>query len=396
MPKRVHSGVDVQIVHCNLFSFLDTCISAGITLQQLSVVDEITATFTIALRNYKHLHMLVSENHGEISVLRVHGIIQQFYNLQHRKVLICAMGLLLILSLILQRRILMITVQGNEMLPANRILEVAEKTGLHIGAFRSKLRSESIKNQLLQYLPQLKWAGINTKGCVATITVKENTTQETAVGISRNRAIVASRDGVIQTINVLRGRAVCTSGQAVKAGDLLISAYTDCGSVIRDTGADGEIYAETLREFETITPLTTYEKDELTGYVRRYSVRIGKKRINLFKDSGIYDTICDKMYKELCINLPGGFRLPIIFEVEEWRLHDSSCIPTSYPIASDVMRRLGEDYLRQNMIAGYIVSSEVNSKNEKDICRIVGSYRCFEMIGRAQQEEIAIKHGKNS
>ena len=37
------------------------------------------------------------------------------------------------------------------------------------------IRSEKVKNSLLQRIPQLQWAGINTDGCVAVISVREKT-----------------------------------------------------------------------------------------------------------------------------------------------------------------------------------------------------------------------------
>ena len=65
-------------------------------------------------------------------------------------------------------------------------------------------------------------------------------------------SIVASRDGVITSITTTKGTPLCKAGQAVKAGQILISGYTDCGISIRADPAEGEVFAETYREMMTL------------------------------------------------------------------------------------------------------------------------------------------------
>ena len=65
-----------------------------------------------------------------------------------------------------------------------------------------------------------------------------------------------SRDGFIVSATVTRGNFLCRVGQSVKAGQVLISGYTDCGICIQATRAEGEIYAQTSRDFAAVTPLS--------------------------------------------------------------------------------------------------------------------------------------------
>ena len=96
--------------------------------------------------------------------------------------------------------------------------------------------------------------GVNTSGCVATVSVRERTDPEVTEQDSAVSNIVASRDGFIVSATVTRGNFLCRVGQSVKAGQVLISGYTDCGICIQATRAEGEIYAQTSRDFAAVTP----------------------------------------------------------------------------------------------------------------------------------------------
>ena len=47
----------------------------------------------------------------------------------------------------------------------------------------------------------------------------------------------------------------------------------------------------------------------------------------MFKDSGISDTTCVKMYSEDYLTLPGGFRLPVALVTDTYYLCETGTIP---------------------------------------------------------------------
>ncbi len=394
MVKSFRNTATVQIVHGTALPLLNRCMDRGIVMRAVEFVDEITVIVTVDQSALSNLQTILRETNGEIKILRYRGILQTLRKLRHRSVLLLGILLFLLLSVVMQRRILVVSVEGNRNVSRNMILDAAETAGVYVGASRRDIQSESVKNKLLQAVPQLEWVGVNTHGCVAEITVKEDSAQEQTAKESNHSGIFAARDGIIRTVNVTKGSPVCISGQAVKAGDLLISAYTNCGAVIHVTGAEGEVYAETLRNIEVIIPIIAGLKGEVTKEISNYTLRLGKKRINLLKGSGIFGTTCDKMYKEYYITLPGGFRLPIALEVERLRFYSSGSILSSGPVTNDELESIGANYVRQEMIAGYILSSNTDITAEKDLFRLSGTYRCMEMIGRVQQEETTLHYGK--
>ena len=249
-----------------------------------------------------------------------------------------------------------------------------------------------MKNALLHKIPDLEWAGINTSGCTATISVKE----KTAINIKQEdnnqvSSIIASRDGIIQSCTVYRGNSLCTVGQAVKAGQKLVSGYMDSGLVIQTTRADAEINAYTFRELCAISPMPSYQRGEIVDIKTKYQIFIGKKSINLYNDSGNIDTNCGKMYERKYICLPGGFTLPVGIVKETILHYDEKAEMQDSDRDEKWLEEYAGRYLQSQMVAGTIISSQIREEHTQDALAISGEYACLEMIGQVKYEQMLIK-----
>jgi sporulation protein YqfD len=380
-------SVTVEVVTADPTATLTHLHSREIPLQNVSVPDELTLQITVQ-RPYMNAVLSIVEKRGEKSRILAHrGLFWTLRSMLSRPVLICGLVILILLTTLLPTRMLFFCVEGNDHIPTRQILEIASQCGIRFGSPRREVRSERVKNALLRAIPDLEWVGINTAGCVATISVRErNRVDETSEhkGVS---SIVAACDGIIREITVTSGSTAFKVGQAVKAGQVLISGYTDCGLSIRAERAKGEILAETNRTLSLAMPQNDAQRGNLIRQSRKYSLIIGKKRINFYQDSGNLDTSCVKMYEENYVTLPGGFQLPIAIVTE-------ICISYDHTTAGEqdgsVLLSYAERYLRSQMVAGQILTKEETLTDEDSVVRLEGNYGCLEMIGREQSEEIIL------
>ncbi|MDO5399870.1 MAG: sporulation protein YqfD [Eubacteriales bacterium] len=374
----------VEVTSADCTALLAAVNRAGIAVSRLEGMDDLTVCFHIRRRDMKKLSSLCQRRGARLRVLGREGLYWTGLGLLRRPVLLVGLAMLMALGLYLPTRVLFIRVEGNEAVPARQILAAAEDCGVGFGASRRYVRSEKVKNALLGAIPELGWAGVNTSGCTAVISVRERTeAKQTAQALPA--AIVASRDGFILSADVTQGTALFQTGQTVRRGQTLISGFTDCGICIRATGAEGEIFAQTRRELETVTPVTCLVRGQKGDLRRKISLRYRKKRINLWKDSGICDTTCGRMYREFYITLPGGFRLPIALCVEEytcWSVEEARADRTRAEAALD---SFGASYLRSQMISGQILQKQQRFSEAEGLYRLEGTYDCTEMIGRAQK-----------
>ena len=379
-------SVTVSVTTADIPGLLNALEEKVVRLQEMEALDLLTMRLTLGRKDLRTLRKLCGSRGDSLRLLGRTGIFWKLLGVGRRPVLLFGMGLLLFLTLFLPTRVLFIEVEGNGLLPDRMILENAAKCGITFGSSRKAVRSERMKNALLEAMPELQWAGINTKGCVATITVRERNVvdfDERSVGVS---SIVAGRDGIITECTVTRGTSVCRPGQAVKAGQLLISGYTNCNLVIQAGRAEGEVFALTRRDLSVITPTECGIRGDTGEETKKYALIIGKKRINFYKGSGILDTGCVRMYSEKYMTLPGGFVLPLVWVTEAWQ--DAPMSQVERELDEEMLSILSRAYLTSRMQAGRILSCTENWNTDNGIRSLTGTYVCLEMIGVRKQEEI--------
>ena len=386
--RSLNGVITVEILSADPVRTLAKIQNMGITLENVQFQDELSIQFQIRRQDIKWIEKITDRHGDKLKIVSREGVFWKAQSLMHRPVLVVGLLILILLTVFLPTRIYFFKVEGNKSVPTRQILEVASKQGISFGVSRREVRSEKVKNAVLQAIPELEWTGINTSGCVATISVRERQNGEQAEERHGVSSIVAIRDGIIEDITVTSGSPVVKSGQAVKAGQLLISGYTDCGISIRASRAAGEIYARTKREVSFVLPKNFSQRGEQVSEIKKYAIIIGKNRINFYQGSGILDTSCVKIYEENYVTLPGGFRLPIVFVTETFVYYDESMPTTSLEQGKDNLARIAESYLRSQMIAG-----EILDKNEQYVegdadFQMKATYGCLEMIGRERKEEI--------
>lgn len=380
--------VRIQILSADPMAFLASLYRKGIPVENVTYTDELTVIFSIHRHDEERVCIAADKSGAEWKVLERIGLFWKLYALRNRKLLLFGLTAILAFTLFLPTRIYFIEVEGNVQVADKYILEAAAKCGLKFGTGRQSIRSEKIKNALLGAIPELEWVGINTAGCVATISVRErqrSTPSQQTQGVS---SIIATRDGIIQDMTVTAGSAACKVGQAVKAGQILISGYTDCGISIRAERAQGEIYATTSHNLTFVMPQTKAMRGAVNEKKQKYSIIIGKKRINFYKGSGILDTGCVKMYEERSVTLPGGFLLPVTFVKESWYSFEEAANTATVEDDTQDLMVIADAYLRSQMIAGSILSKQETCSQSQDTLCLVGKYGCLEMIGRERSEEI--------
>ena len=396
MIESICGYIQVEMTSANLPALLERISASDIPMWDLIPIDELTMRIHIPRNRHQKLAIICKKHGDTLKITARKGSYWTLKGLLSRPVLIFGVMLLFFASLYLSGRVLFVTVEGNETIPSQLILEKAQDCGIRFWAQRREVRSERMKNALLEALPELRWAGINTYGCTAVISVSERAVQTERQLELRVSSILASRDGVITAVTATQGNLLCREGQAVKAGDVLISGYQDCGITIRAVRAEGEVFAQTNRDLQVLSPLDWSVRVGNRGVARKYSLIFGKKRINLWKGSGISDASCVRMYEEYYITLPGGFRLPVGVSIE----HITGCdtAPLTYPEeeAAQLVNDFANAYLLQQMVAGSVTRKLTQTDCDGTVCRLTGNYFCVEMIGTLRHNEIGEYNGKDN
>lgn len=392
--RSLTGTVTVEITSANIALTMDYLTRRGVILWDVIYFDDLTVRLCISRRSYKVLCALLEKRGDSYRLISREGLFWKVQSFGKRPVLVLGLLIFLFLVLFIPSRVLFVAVEGNCTVNSNQILSVASDLGLKFGASRRLVKSEGIKNGLLSAIEELEWVGVNTKGCVAIISVREHSREELDSLTQGVGDVVALRDGVVLSCDVTRGNAVCTAGQAVKEGDILISGTLDQGFATVSTVADGEVFASTEREFSALFHGVSGKRGAVTARNAKYCLLIGKKLINFFKCSGISGGTCVKMYSKYVLTLPGGFSLPVALIKYNFESREFTPVKVEKSQAQQLLSDFSRCYIRDRMIAGQILATSEEVALLGDACQLTGTYACTEMIGRVQQEQIGAYHGK--
>lgn len=369
----------------DVLSKLSNC---GISMMDVHKKDDITVIINVKPTDYKALISLLNKWQIDYSICDdaiINRITQIF---KKRVILKLALLTLVIFSLYLPGHILFVNVSGNDIVSTREILEVAATSGVCMGAKSADVRSEKVKNGLLERIPGLQWVGVNTDGCVATIEVQEKTpNNNNSTKDAPIVSIIASTNGIVNSCTATQGTMLCKVGQAVSKGETLISGYTDYGIKIKATQAQGEVYALTSHTIDAVTPLIAHKKTATDKNKVRYSIRLGKKLINFNNSSGIYHGTCAKIYEEQYFVLPGGYILPISIQKETITSYHQDDECTALWANKQHFTDYIDQFLIDQMVAGKIEKCHYTIESSDHVMHIHAHYICTEMIGREKAEQ---------
>ena len=218
MWKSIAGMMELEITSADISRCLSAISEANVAIFHVQCDSPLVAKFRIYRKDYPFIRELCEKRGETIKICSRSGLFWTGKTLMKRPLLGISMLVLLLGTLMIPRFVYFVQVTGNVSVPKNQILEAAKESGIAFGASRREVRSERVKNALLSKIPQLQWAGINTRGCVAVISVREKTTTQDPDEEHYVSSIVAARDGVVLNCTASRGNLLCAEGQGVREG----------------------------------------------------------------------------------------------------------------------------------------------------------------------------------
>ncbi|MCQ2418323.1 MAG: sporulation protein YqfD [Clostridia bacterium] len=282
----------------------------------------------------------------------------------------------------LPRYVWTVQIEGNELVHTQTIRRVMDDYGVHFGADGRNINSQMLEARIKNDIPELKWCAVNQKGGCVTISVSEREAVPDSEVDHTITNVIAACDGVITKTEIYGGFRRCKVGDAVQKGELLISGIESFEKSTQLTHAFGEIYAMTQHAITAKTPQTYMQKQYTGRRETHYSLILGRKRINLFGNSGIPQGSCDKIIKRSQLTLPGDYPFPVWLETETLIYYEPVCASLDQQSAYRRLCDYTQASAQEQMIAGKILASKNQIKRYNDCWVLSATLSCEEMIAR--------------
>ncbi len=391
--RFLQGSVLVELTSAEPGRALSDYASAGIRLAEPVMVHPLTARFIIPARQWKAFAALAEKRGDGYHILSRQGLWEQIRLKRRRIPFLATLAVMVLFALYAPTRLWFFRVEGNGDIPPGEIIAAAQECGLTFFTRVKDIRSEKVKNQLLNLLPELQWAGVNFTGGVATISVQPRLDGEEIRDTNQISNVIASRDGVILSMSVLGGKALCQPGQAVTGGEILVTGCIEHEYQTQYTCADAEVYALTQRSIEAISPKKTQAKTYTGEEFRCVWLVLGRNKIKISGNSRISGITYDKMTQERVLTLPGGYMLPIGLVTETCRVFETEPAVTVLTTEERLSRDLRQ-YVQGDMIAGEILRCDSSFGEDGEVYRLYAIYSCREMIAR--QWKVTLFEGENA
>lgn len=221
--RKITGELEVTAAGLSPEKLLNLAAKNHISLSNVKRLSYTQLSFRIGPADYNRLKKLLPEGRYKLNVGSSRGLSLMLYAFRARYCLIAGIILCVILAFAASSRVWFVKVRGCERVSAESVIQFLESYGLKAGASLSGEELDKMEKLLIKDIPEISWAGISRRGVNIYAYIKENSELPESTPINEPADVIALKDGVIEKVTVLQGRAEVTQGQTVRAGDVLIS-----------------------------------------------------------------------------------------------------------------------------------------------------------------------------
>ena len=155
LTARLQGMMAVELISADPETTLRYLNDLGIELFHVTQSGDLACRFCIRRTAYPKLCEITQKRGESIRLIRNSRLFLWTSAAKKRAVLIIGILMLLAAAIWIPSRVFFVCVEGNSSVPDRKILAAAEKCGIHFGASRAVVRSEQVKNALLDSVPEL-------------------------------------------------------------------------------------------------------------------------------------------------------------------------------------------------------------------------------------------------
>ena len=315
---------------------LNICLEHSFSFSGFEGLDDGGISFLCPKCTGKKLLQLAEQQGVSVTVEEIGGVPAIFFRRCRRYGLILGAICGVILLVLSGRVVWDVRVEGNERLTDAEVVDELISCGFGVGSSLRHFRAGELENRVLLQSDELSWISIYMDGTVAMVQVLEQT-HRPEITSKKPANLVASCDGQIEAIQLLRGDCVVNVGQAVRQGDLLVSGiYDGQAAGLRFTRAAGQIFARTERTYRIEIPLETTEKHYLEEKKGEIWINFFQKAIKIFKTTGNTIGKYDIIIMERRFSSMGLENLPVWITQESRRYYEEVSVLRSPEEAVDL------------------------------------------------------------
>lgn len=338
----------------------------------------------VSVKDYFKIRRVKKNKTVHIKLLKKRGIYFTLKPYFTRKGLLVGIIFFFVIIQFLSQFIWNIKVVGNKTLSRSDILKYCKEIGIKEGSYSRSIDTNSARLNLIMECTKLSWASFIIEGSHLTVNVLETKTVKTKDTAPAN--LVATKDGVVEKITVIGGKAVVKREQPVLKGDMLATGSLEYSNgTTHFVRCEGEIIARTEKIIKCNTP-SVIKKSKDTGRVEN------RKVLNIFGCQIPLSTVPidfphSKEYKTDIIT-NGSAYCPIYITRVRYKERKSDIIKLDENKAKKFLEQKLKEKEKNELKNIDVISSADEFIVKNNSYTLIRKYHCLENI--ATQEKIKI------
>lgn len=339
--------------------FLNECMAAGLSVSRIKA-NTLGFTAWIPARQYHCVHKFAYKCRCHVHVDRKIGLRFRFHRYRNRLGIACGIIFFMLICWWMQGYIWTVNYYNLPAQTAARLEEKLFDVGIAPGVRPDSDSLNLIRQKLLLENPEFSSLSFHfIKGRLMVEAIMRDAKPD-IVDNHTPMDIVASREGVLEVVEVYSGYAVRSVGQSVMPGDVIVShTYTDQLSGATVTGyARARIVARTLTTYRCEQPYI-FEAKYPTGEEESYlTLHLGEKTVPLYREQELpanYQTS-----RRVAAAAPMGWSFPAALE---WQ--DVTGVTTKQIQLTPEQAEARAKYLCQAQIAATLANGDIIKADEK-------------------------------
>ncbi len=373
--------VRVRIAGAEPEKFLSALGERGIVFWGAGAPRDFEMEVSVPLRAAKLVAPLAAALGCEGEILSRHGLPTALGKLRHRMVLLICSVTALVLLFFGGAFLWNIEIEGCETVSESRVRQALSECGVDIGSCWLGLDQDRVRNDMILRIPEIRWMTVTVRGSHARVILRERRTGPEPVAEEEPGHLVARKAGLVTQVEAYRGTAITVEQDAVLPGELLVGGYTTGRYGVQGpVRAIGEVWARTWYERTAVAPVELTVTVPTGEQAVKWSLILGKMRINFYKGSSICPVDCDKIIYVYPLAKAGVFTLPVAVEKTVYE----SYVPEAQraeELRAELESQLMEELREEIGQEGSVLSATFTASEAEGLLLVTLRAECHESIG---------------
>lgn len=377
--------------------FMNLCCNYGILLWNISPAGN-NYEMCISLPDFYRIRPIVRKTGTNVCIMKKCGFPFRAAKWKKRKIFIGGCVACLVSLIVLSGFIWKIELNGNQMLTEDMFADFLLKNKVECGMSHNDIDIDSLEKALRNEYNFITWTSMKIEGTKLRVYVKENSAYPVVdrenqelpeSNFNRNEKgepiydLVASKDGIVESIITRYGTPMVEKGSEVKAGDVLISGAMpiigDHDIIVnyRYCGADGDIILKTGYNYDDKLEYK-YEEKHFTGQEKNtYFITFFHMTVHFLKKPDSNNYTLSTTSSQLKLN--EDFYLPVYFGTNNYKEYEIYKKTYSKDVGKELLKEKLNKFCNDLEEKGVqIIGKSVKIEQGNSYMRMFGSIEAFE------------------